>query len=292
MAITAAAVKELREKTGLGMMLCKKALTEADGDMAKAIEDLRKQGQATMEKRSGKAAKEGLISVVTEGPASIMYEVNAETDFVARNEDFTAFVESLGKLLTSARPLDMEAAKALTTEDFGGQSVEAKVLELAGKIGEVISFRRFTVEEADPERERIFSYVHGGRIGVLVKLACEDKAALDGEALQALGKDLAMQVAASNPIAISREDVPADTVEKEREIYLTQAQSSGKPEKVWDRIVDGKLGKFYKEVALLEQEFIRDTDMTVSDRIQQTQKEIGSPVSAVAFTRYELGGEE
>jgi elongation factor Ts len=293
MAISAAQVKELREATGLGMMACKKALEESDGDMQKAIESLRKQGQATAAKRAGKAAKEGKVSVLVEGDSAVMYEVNSETDFVARNEDFQGFCDALGALLMKEKPADMDAAKALSSEAMGGVSVEAKLMELVGKIGENISFRRFMLMTADTAAQRIFNYVHGnGKIGVLIKLAADKADCLDGEAMARLGKDLAMQVAASNPMAVKSDGLPQELVAKEKEIYLTQAQSSGKPEKIWDRIVEGKLSKFYKEVVLLDQAFIREPDISVTDRIKQTEKETGCSISVVAFGRYELGAEE
>ncbi|MFW6221849.1 MAG: translation elongation factor Ts [Fibrobacterota bacterium] len=293
MAITASMVKELREKTGLGMMACKKALTETDGDMEKAIENLRKQGQATAAKRAGKAAKEGKVHVIIQENDALIYEVNSETDFVARNDDFLSFVEALGSLLMNKKPSDMDAAKALVAEDFGGQSVESKIMELVGKIGENISFRRFKILPVDKSKQRAFSYVHGnGRIGVVLTISSDKPEVLNSEAVEELGKDLAMQIAASNPLAISRDMVSQELVSKEREIFLTQAQTSGKPEKVWERIVDGKLSKFFKEVALLEQEYIKDTDLSVTDRIKQTEKETNSSLSVDGMIRFELGSEE
>jgi elongation factor Ts len=177
----------------------------------------------------------------------------------------------------------------LTCEAFGGRTVESKVTELAGKIGERITFRRFHIEPCDPRNERIFTYLHGTRIGVLAKLTSGEAAAFDSEHIRALGKDIAMQVAASSPIAVSRDTIDAEVLAKEREIYLTQAQSSGKPEKIWDKIVEGKLSKFYKEFVLVEQQYIRNTEISVSDRIKQVEKECGSAVTVVSFVRYELG---
>jgi elongation factor Ts len=292
MNITAEQVKTLREKTGLGMMLCKAALIETSGDMEKAIENLRKQGQATAAKRAGKAAKEGKVSVIIADTAAIMYEVNSETDFVARNDDFIAFVSELGKALIGAKPATLEAARQLPLAAFGGQSAESKVSELVAKIGENISFRRYLLLPFSPGTERICSYVHGnGKIGIIVKLSCPNPAALSSQAVGDLGKDLAMQVAASNPIAVSRQNFSADTIAKEKEIYFSQAQTSGKPEKVWDKIVDGKLDKFFKESALLEQPFIRNPDVPVSERIKEAEKLAGAPVTVESFSRFELGAE-
>jgi elongation factor Ts len=290
MNITAAQVSELREKTGLGMMLCKKALTESNGDMSLAIENLRKQGQATMEKRAGKAAKEGCVAVVADTDIAYLYEVNAETDFVARNADFVKFANDLGALLLAKKPASLEAAKALHADAFGGHTVEEKVVELTGKIGEIIAFRRMHMETCDVSRERIFSYVHfNAKVGILVKVACENPSALTGEPLAQLGKDLAMQVAVNNPIAANREDVPAGVLEKEKEIYLSQAQNSGKPDKVWGKIVEGKVAKFYKDSVLVEQAFIRDPETSVTDRIKQAEKEIGTGITVRSFVRFELG---
>lgn len=289
MAITASEVKDLRERTGLGMMTCKKALEEANGDMDIAVENLRKQGEATMAKRAGKATKEGTITVVSSDTATVMFEVNSETDFVARNEDFVGFVAALGELLLDKQPADMDAAVKLVSEGMNGQNVEDRLLELTGKIGERITFRRFHVEPKGAN-EAVFSYIHGGgKIGVLVKLSAESADVLAADAAAQLGKDLAMQVAAAHPMAVSREGIAEDTVAKEREIYLTQAQNSGKPEKIWDRIVDGKLAKFYEQVVLVEQGFIKEPDIKVSARIEQAGKDAGGAMSAVSFVRYELG---
>lgn len=296
MEISANVVKELREKTGLGMMLCKKALIESKGDMTLAIEALRKQGQATAAKRAGKAAKQGKVTIVSDAGASFVYEVNSETDFVAKNDDFLGFITTLGTVLLEKKPADLAAAKALASSAFGGLSPDAKVLELVAKIGENISFRRYKKETVSGPNEKLFTYTHGeGRIGVLVKVSCASAEAAASPAVADLGKDLAMQVAASNPIAVDRDTInrqSAALVEKEKEIYLTQAQTSGKPEKVWPKIVEGKLEKFYKESALLEQPYIRDPDRSVADRIKDAEKACSSAITVVSFTRFELGAEE
>lgn len=292
MEITATQVKELREKTGIGMMICKKALIDSNGDMKQAIESLRKQGQATAAKRAGKAVKQGTVAIVGDPVFSVIYEVNSETDFVARNEDFIEFITLLGETLVSQKPEDIQAAKNCTHSSFGGQTVDARITELIGKIGENITFRRYMKLEAESDSQRIFSYVHGeGKIGVLVKLTASD--GLDSEELALLGKDLAMQVTASNPMAVDREQVNPEVREKEKEIYLTQAQSSGKPEKIWNKIVEGKMAKFFQEMVLVEQAFIRDTDKSVTDRIHATEKALNANISVNEFIRFELGaGEE
>jgi elongation factor Ts len=292
MEITAAQVKDLREKTGLGMMICKQALIESNGDMTLAIENLRKQGQVTAAKRAGKAAKQGIVAIVADASATIVYEVNSETDFVARNEDFASFVGALGGLLLAKKPATVEEARGLTMPG-SGVTVETRVTELIAKIGENLSFRRYRKMDADPACERIVTYNHGqGKIGVAVKLKVDDAAALASEAVALLGKDLAMQVAAANPIAANRENIPAATIEKEKEIYFTQAQTSGKPEKIWDKIVEGKLVKFYQETVLVEQGFIRDPETPVTERIKAAEKECGAAIKVVSFVRLELGAEE
>jgi len=292
MEISASQVKDLREKTGLGMMICKQALIETNGDMTLAIENLRKQGQMTAAKRADKVAKEGKVSIVSDDSAALVYEVNAETDFVARNDDFIAFIDTLGKLLLAKKPADHAAALKITDASIGNVSVEARVTELVGKIGENISFRRYKKVEADPGKEKIFTYLHGpGKIGVVVKLAAASSDALKSPALAELGKDLAMQIAAESPIAVDASGIPAEVIAKEKEIYRSQAETSGKPEKIWDKMVEGKLAKFYEASTLVNQKFIRDPEKTVKDRITDTSKAVGTEVTPVCFLRLELGAE-
>lgn len=293
MNITAAEVMKLRETTGLGMMICKKALIEANGDTQLAIENLRKQGQVTADKRSGKAAKEGRVEIIIKDSTVLMYEVNAETDFVARNQDFLSFASGIGTILLEKKPKDLNAALALSSPVLNGQTIEAKTLELVAKIGEKISFRRFYQTSIDKARERAFSYIHGnGKIGVIVIVSVDKSETLDTPQLMELGKDLAMQIAASRPIAVDRTSVPQTIIAKEKEIYREQVKLSGKPEAIWDKIVDGKLDKYYKQSVLMEQEYIKDTEINVSTRIKQTNKELDTTVSVTSFVRYELGAEE
>jgi elongation factor Ts len=258
--------------------------------MEMAIESLRKQGQATAAKRAGKAVKQGTVSVVSEPGCSIVFEVNSETDFVARNDDFIEFISTLGTVLLAGKPADIAAAKEMTAPEFGGQTIDSRVTELIGKIGENITFRRYCKLEAATQKERIFSYVHGnGKIGVLVKLS--STAGLDSEALALLGKEMALQVTAANPMAVDRGHVDPEILAKEKEIYLTQAQSSGKPEKIWDKIVEGKMVKFFQEMTLLEQGFIKTPDISVTDRIKETEKAIDGKITVLEFVRFELGAE-
>jgi elongation factor Ts len=293
MEISAAIVKELREKTGLGMMVCKQALAEANGDMQLAIENLRKTGQATAAKRAGKTAKEGKVTVMTAPDCAIIYEVNSETDFVARNDDFIAFVDTLGKVLLAKKPADIDAAREITAPEIGSITVANKVTELIGKIGENISFRRYRKMVADGTSQKIFTYTHGnGKIGVAVKLTADKTTALGTDEVAALGKDIAMQIAAANPMAANVKDIPESIVAKEKEIYYTQAQTSGKPEKIWDKIVDGKLEKFFQEVVLVQQAFIKNPEITITARINEVEKATGAKIGVDSFFRIELGAEE
>jgi elongation factor Ts len=293
MEISASVVKTLREKTGLGMMDCKQALTEANGDMNLAIENLRKKGEVTAAKRADRAAKEGKVSILVCDAAGMLYEVNSETDFVARNDDFVGFIDQLGKILMANKPADHAAALQISDASIGSVTVEARVTELIGKIGEKISFRRYKKMDADPSKEKIFSYNHGnGKIGVLVKLEASSAAALASPALAELGDDLAMQIAAANPIAVDASGIPAEVIAKEKEIYLTQAQTSGKPENVWEKMVEGKLRKYYEEATLVNQAFIRDDKKSVKDRIAEAAKAAGADITVKSFIRFELGAEE
>lgn len=290
MAISAKQVMDLRKATGLGMMDCKKALNDADGDMELAIDNLRKKGQATAAKRADREANEGKVSVMTLGDDTVLWEVNSETDFVSRNDDFVDFANTLGEVLLETKPADKTAALAAKSDKIGGLSVEEKTLEYVGKIGEKIALNRFKIISADKNSERVVSYIHGdGKIGVLVTVGGDSADAVASDAAELLGKDIAMQVAAVNPVSVSREDVDADLVSKEREIYLEQIKSSGKPEKIWDKIVEGKMNKFFKQSVLLEQDFIKDPDITVTQRAEAASKEAAATLTIKSFVRIELG---
>ncbi|NLD93128.1 MAG: elongation factor Ts [Fibrobacter sp.] len=290
MEVSAAVVKELRDKTGLGMMICKQAIIDANGDMTVAIENLRKQGQATAVKRADKAAKEGKVTIVSDATTACVYEVNSETDFVARNDDFVAFVDTLGKVLIEKKPADINAAKAIVAPSMGNITIEARVTELIGKIGENIMFRRYAKVDTANTNEKLFTYNHGnGKIGVVVKLSAT--AGLDSAAMADLGKDLAMQVAASNPMSTDSDAISPDVIAKEKEIYFTQAQTSGKPEKIWDKIVEGKLAKFFQEVTLVGQPFVKNPEISIAQRIAETEKELTSKIKVLSFIRMERGAE-
>jgi elongation factor Ts len=254
--IAASTVMELRQRTGLGMMECKKALTEAGGDLAKAEELLRIRSGAKASKAAGRVAAEGVIGLAVASDAKVgaMVEVNCETDFVARNDDFRAFANELAQLVAAEGVADVAALGARTLA--GGESVEARRVALVQKIGENISVRRFARLAA---QGRIGSYVHGGRIGVLVDYTGGD---------EALGKDLAMHVAATKPLAVSREQVPAEVVAKERTIAAARAAESGKPANIVEKMVEGAVSKFLAEVTLLPQAFVKNDKQTVAELVK------------------------
>jgi elongation factor Ts len=272
MAITAALVKELRERTGSGMMECKKALVASNGDIDAAIEAMRKSGLAKADKKSDRVAADGVIAIETsdDGKRAVMLEVNSETDFVAKAEDFIGFVSQVGKTVLQAQPADLDALMALSLDN--GESIDTVRQTLIAKIGENIQIRRFTIMNV--EDGVIGSYRHGDRIGSMVKLTGGD---------MALAKDIAMHVAASRPQAISATDLPAELLEKERDIVATQARDSGKPEAIIDKMVEGRMKKFVNEISLLGQDFVKDPDVTVEKLVAKAS----ATVNEIAC--YEVG---
>ena len=292
--ITANMVKELREKTGAGMMDCKKALAETDGDMEKAIDELRKRGQAIASKRGGRATREGLIFDAVRDGVGVLVEVNCETDFVARNDDFKAFGENAVALVLAQSALAGGSAETLlaTTDPKSGKKVSDGLTEAIAKIGENIGIARYDrIDTAKGEGPgRVFSYIHPpGKIGVLVYLTAGKPETLKSEAFEQLGRDLAMQVAATAPLALNREGVPAEAVERERAIFIDQVKQEGKPEKIWDKIVEGKVAKFYKDSCLIDQIFVKDQDLTISQLIEKTGKALGDTVNLAGYTRFAVG---
>ena len=272
MAITAAMVKELRERSGAGMMECKKALVETDGDIDAAIELMRKSGQAKADKKAGRVAAEGLISVQVagDGKSVAIAEVNCETDFVTKEADFMSFVENVGARVLSDKPESVDALNAMAVTD-GGVSIEERRKELVSKIGENMSVRRFECFDATGS---ISSYKHGVRIAVVVDLENGD---------DELGKDIAMHIAASRPVCISVDDVDPALLDKEREIFSAQAAESGKPENIVEKMVEGRIKKYLKEITLMGQPFVKDPDQT----IEQLLKSKGATIHR--FVRYEVG---
>ena len=270
--ITAALVKELRERTGAGMMDCKKALTAVEGDMDKAIDFLREKGLAAAAKKAGRIAAEGVVGsfVSADGKIGAIVEVNCETDFVAKTDGFNELVEKIAAHIVATKPADVEA---LLASELDGQTVEALVTASVAKIGEKISVRRFALYEA-PEGV-VAAYIHGGgKIGVIVELK-------GGNA--ELGKDVAMHVAAANPSYLERSQVPAAELEHEKEVLSEQAKNEGKPEKIIEKMVMGRINKYYKEVCLVDQEFVKDPDQTVGKLVKAAGAEV------LAFSRFQLG---
>ncbi len=272
MQITAAMVKELRERTGSGMMECKKALTEAGGDIEKAIEDMRKAGLAKADKKAGRTAAEGLVvvEISDDRKQAAVVEVNCETDFVSGGDDFRAFVSAIAKRVLSDSPADLAALMAMPVEN-GGPSIEEKRQAMVAKIGENIQVRRFVRASTDAA---FGSYLHGTRIGVLVEMA-------NGN--DELIKDVAMHIAASRPVCIDESGVPADLVAKEKEIMVAQAKDSGKPDDIIEKMISGRLRKYLAEITLLGQPFVKDPDQTVA----QLLKSAGATVKS--FHRFEVG---
>lgn len=270
MAITVAMIKELRKLTGAGMMDCKKALTEANGDMELAIENLRKKGAATAEKKAGRIAAEGIISFARNDTASVLVEINCETDFVAKDDSFRDFSSSTAETILNNSPIDIEGLSSCKFEN--GESVEASQQELITKIGENISVRRFA--RIEPEDGIVSCYLHGTRIGVLVKFR---------GGTDELGRDLAMHIAASRPMCISEDEMDSSILEKEKEIFIAQAAESGKPPEIIDKMVGGRIKKFLKENTLLDQPFVKDRDMTVGELVKKSEAEV------IQMIRLEVG---
>ena len=273
MAISAAQVKELRQRTGCGMMECKKALVDADGDMDAAAEALRKSGLAKADKKAGRVAAEGaiIVEVSGDGKTAAMVEVNSETDFVAKKDDFQNFARAVAKRILSDAPADVEALMAMPLED-GGESIEEARRGLIATIGENINVRRFVRREAGSGN--LSSYLHGERIGVLVEVEGGDAA---------LARDVAMHVAASKPVCVDESEVPQEMLDKEKDIFSAQAEASGKPAEIIEKMVNGRIRKFLGEITLVGQPFVKDPDQTVGKLLK------GAGATVKGFDRFELG---
>jgi elongation factor Ts len=284
MPITASQVNELRQKTGAGMMDCKKALTEADGDYEKAIEILRKKGAAVAAKRAEKSANEGLVllKISDDKKTGVIVEINCETDFVAKSADFINLADSLLQAVFSQKPATKEDLLA------NNPALTNQVNDLMGKVGEKIEISRFAIETVSDGV--VVGYVHlGSKLGVLVKF---DGASTGQDELAEIGKDIAMQVAAMKPICVYRDEVPKDLIEKEIDIYKEIARKEGKPEQILEKIATGKINKFYQENCLVEQAFIKDNTKTVNDLIKEFNSKHGSNAKIVLFRRFHLGDEK
>jgi elongation factor Ts len=280
--ISASLVKELREKTGAGMMDCKNALTENNGDIESSVDWLRTKGLAKAAKKSGRVASEGLIAISSSESFSVIVEVNSETDFVARNESFQDVANTISQLGLLSSNIDDLKIQKIENKDV---NVEEYITEMISSIGENINLRRMVRFESS--NTNIASYIHGqvseglGKIGVMVNL----KSTVNNEVVNELGKKIAMHIAATNPLSISIDDIPSDTLERERNILIEEARESGKPEEIIEKMIEGRLKKFYQESVLLEQTYVIDGESKVADVLNS----LDSPVEIIDFVRYELG---
>ncbi len=286
MEISASLVKELREKSGAGMLDCKKALVENKGDMDAAMDSLRKKGLASAAKKSGRAAADGLVGVAAQGNAAVVIELNAETDFVARNEHFQKFLLQATDLALKSKIDTIEKLKAAS---LNGKTVEATLTGLIATIGENMSLRR--IQRLTVNQGVVATYVHNtmipgcGKIGVLVGIESSGNA----EKLSALGRQLAMHIAATRPESLDVASLSKDTIARERAIYADKAKQSGKPAEIVEKMVEGSLRKFYEQAVLLEQTFVIDGESKISAVLEKASKELGAPVKLTGFIRFELG---
>ena len=286
MSVTAALVKELREKSGAGMMDCKKALAETDGDMEAAIDWLRTKGLATAAKKSGRVASEGLVAFAVDSTKGAVIELNAETDFVARNTEFQEFASTLAGLALAAGDLD-----ALTAADYPdtGRNVAEELTHKIATIGENMSLRRMAAVSVGSGA--VVSYMHNataaglGRIGVLVAL----ESGAGADVLEPLGKQIAMHIAATAPASLSVDDLDKDMVQRERDVLIEQAKASGKPQEIAEKMVEGRMKKYYKEVVLLEQVSVIDGETQISDVVAKAGKDAGAEIALTGFVRFNLG---
>ncbi len=286
--ITASLVKELRERTGVAMMECKNALKETEGDIDAAIKILRERSGAKAEKKASREANEGIVAAKIDesGKSGILVEVNCETDFVAKNENFQGFVREIADTLLAGDAADLDSALASTKNDGTlDDFVKGKVLEM----GENLKVRRF--ERLTLEGEgAVASYIHlGGKVGVLIEVGAEKAETASSDAFKDVVKDLTLHIAATSPAGLKREDIPADLVESEKEIFRKQMEGQGKPPEILEKIIEGKLGKFYSERCLLEQGFVKDPDTAIKALLEAKGKELGDTITVNSFRRFGLG---
>jgi len=284
MDITSEMIKKLRDQTGAGMMDCKRALEATDGNMDAAIEYLRKKGAAVAQKRAERSAKEGAIvtRVSSDGKTGVIVEVNCETDFVARSEDFVGFANAVAQAIETGKPASLDRVADLPVQ--GGKKVSEMQNDLLAKVGEKIDVKRYALYQANAGS--VGSYTHlGSKIGVLVEFTGLEGADAAGGA----GRDVAMQIAAMNPMVITRDQLEKTVIEREMEIYRTQAKNEGKPAQIVDKIAAGRLEKFYQEVCLMEQIFIKDSGKTIKEYLNETSAKAGKPVTVKRFVRFHLG---
>lgn len=282
MAFTAKDVQLLRERTGVGMMDCKKVLESCDGEMGKAVEILREKGLAAAAKKAGRIASEGVVYAYVDesAKAGAILEVNSETDFVANNEGFQDFVKLVAQTIVKQNPADLDALFNLTAE--GGSTVLALLQDKVLTIGENIKIRRFERIEGD-----LITYVHGGgRIGVIVKFETD---VADKPGFKEYGKDIAMQIAAMNPRYLEKSEVPQEVVDEEKKVLTVQAMNEGKPQAIAEKMVIGRIAKFYKDICLVDQEFVKNAELTVTKYTEQVAKELGGKIKIIRFVRFEKG---
>jgi elongation factor Ts len=291
MAVTAAQINELRKSTGAGMLDCKKALEETGGDFEKAVDFLRTKGLAAAAKKAGRAATEGMVAafVSDDLKSGVLLEVNSETDFVAKNETFQAFVASIGQHILATSPTDVEAMLAQTFSGDATKTVQTYVNGSISIIGENIQIRRFAKFDVKGDG-CIGSYIHaGGKIGVLVQIASPAVTAANKDVLQGFVKDDAMHTAAAAPAFVSRDQVPTDVLDREKEVYRAKAKESGKPDAIIEKIIDGQINKYYADICLIEQAFVKDTDKTILQVAKECGAAAGGNVSITRFERFVLG---
>jgi elongation factor Ts len=285
MSFTAKDVKELREKTGAGMMDCKKALTENNGDIETAVDFLRQKGLAAVAKKAGRVAAEGRVAAVVEGNVGVAVEVNCETDFGAKNDDFKGFISNIANHLLSSSAKNVEAVKA---EKLGDKTVEETLQELTLKIGEKIELRRFEKTTIASDG-KIGSYVHGGKIGVLVELVSDNGDVTKTEDFTELLNDLCLHVAAADPKFLDASGIDEDYKAREAKVYEAQLLEQGKPEKMIPNIIKGKLNKLASEICLLDQKFVKNSDLSISNLIKEVSTKVGSTLTIKSFSRINLG---
>jgi elongation factor Ts len=285
MSFTAKDVKELREKTGAGMMDCKKALTENNGDIEASVDFLRQKGLAAVAKKAGRIAAEGLVAAVVEANVGVAVEVNCETDFVAKNDDFKAFIANIANHLLSSSATDVESVK---TEKLGDKTVEETLQELTLKIGEKIDLRRFEKITLATDGQ-VGSYVHGGKIGVLVELVTENNEASKKAEFTELLNDLCLHVAAADPKFLDASGIDEDYKAREAKVYEAQLIEQGKPEKIIPNIIKGKLSKLASEICLLDQKFVKNPDLSINALVKEISTKIGSSITIKSFSRVNLG---
>lgn len=291
MAVTAAQINELRKSTGAGMLDCKKALEETGGNFEDAVDYLRKKGLAAAAKKAGRAATEGMVAsaISADGSTGVLLEINSETDFVAKNDKFQAFVAGVANHILSASPATLEDLLAQPSQADATKTIQTQLNEAISVIGENIQIRRFTTF-AVAGTGLVGAYIHaGGKIGVLVEATCDSATALTDDRFKTFVKDVAMHSAAASPQYVCRTEVTADVLEREKEIYRAKARETGKPENIIEKIIEGQINKFYADICLLEQQFVKDTDKTIQQYTAETGKALGTTITITRFIKYVLG---